>query len=232
MQWSRLVSGHRQHRGCGDDKSLKWPGTPWFWEPQRLNWSVRSPCLSSTSMLLLVNSDGLAVVLGWCSLYCIGIYRTIQQELGPFPTSRHQMKFNPRTEYHQPVKGVWGTHQETWRCGKQRPLLCWFCYRVVQSCFMQVGCVEEPLFGQRVHGSRVCGGRSQATGALGWNAWVQDDWEQPDLVDVDIKSSGDWYELVLWAVTWCQIPVTALVWDLLQDLFCLELLCKPHRRHL
>lgn len=85
--------------------------------------------------------------------------------------------------------------------------------------------------GYMAHVSAEAEARSQVPwdGVLGSKKTEKNQtWE----VDVDIKSSGDWYELMPWAVSWYQILVTVLVWDLLQDLFCLELLCKPRSRHL
>lgn len=159
------------------------------------------PC--SVSILLLVNADGLAAVLGSCSLYCIGTYSAREQELGPFPTSRHQMKFNPRTEYHQPLKAVEGPHEERWRCYWWKTMST--AIFVLLSChavLLHAGWVCWGAAFWAEHMWLMCpsvgvGARSQVPqgGVLGSKKIeMNKTWE----VDGDTKSSGGWCELVSW----------------------------------
>lgn len=109
------------------------------------------------------------------------------------------MKFNPRTEYHQPLKAVGGTNEETW-CDvtreKQSLVPRLFCCPVMQSCVMQAGCVEELLFGRMLPGLCVCPWRQE----LGPRCPGVEHLDPRRLrrTWMGTKLSGGWCELVSW----------------------------------
>lgn len=107
--------------------------------------------------------------------------------------------------------------------GKQSPLPCLFCCHVAQSCFMQGGCVEALLFGQSVCGSRVCLWRQEPSPRC------------PGVEHLDPRRLRETKPRMWMGTQSHQVAgvnlrhgtefkgtVTALAWDLLQDLFCLE----------